>query len=132
MRKNGLTANQLRTITHILENNSIEETARKAKVSRGTIYNWLKQDSFKARLEQERKTLFEEGLGTLKGATAKAAKTLIELLGSKDRNTRRLAAKEIISMAFKANEIRELEERIFRLEELLGQNKHKQKIQSGE
>ena len=127
MRKNELTANQLRAITYILENNSIEETARRTKVSRGTIYNWLKQDLFKARLEQERKTLFEEGLNALKGATAKAAKTLIDLLDCKDRNTRRLAAKEIISMAFKANEIKELEERIDRLEEILEQSKYKQK-----
>ena len=127
MRENTLTQNQQKAIRAILEANSIEEAAKKVKISRGTIYNWLKDVHFKECLERERKALFEEGLSVLKGAAAKAAKTLIELLESKDRNTRRLAAKEIISFAIKGVETRELEERIIKLEELLEQNKLNQK-----
>ena len=127
MRENTLTQNQQKAIRAILEANSIEEAAKKARISRSTIYNWLKDEHFKECLERERKALFEEGLSALKGAAAKAAKTLIELLESKDRNTRRLAAKEIINFAIKAVETRELEERIIKLEELLEQNKLNQK-----
>lgn len=126
MSKNTLTQNQQKAIRAILEANSIEEAAKKVKISRGTIYNWFKDVHFKECLERERKALFEEGLSVLKGAAAKAAKTLIELLESKDRNTRRLAAKEIINFAIKGVETGELEERIIKLEELLEQNKHKQ------
>jgi len=122
MEKTKLTSNQLRTITCILESNSIEAAAKKAKVSRASVYNWLRDNFFKARLERERKALFEEGLNALKGATAKAAETLIGLLECNDRNTKRLVAKEIINMAIKVTEIHELEERICRLEELLDRN----------
>lgn len=127
MEEKELTARQLKTITYLLENDSIERAAQKANVSRGTIYNWLKQESFKNRLEQERKILFEEGLNALQGAASKAAITLVQLLQSKDESTKRLAAKEIINVALKVTEIRDLEARVSQLEELLEQNKHKQK-----
>jgi predicted DNA-binding protein YlxM (UPF0122 family) len=119
MKKSALSSRQMRTITCILENNSIEEAAKKASVSRSTIYNWLRQDHFKDRLEQERKALFDEGLSTLKGATAKAAKKMVELLNSTDENIRRLTSKEIINVALKVVEIKKLEERVDHLEELL-------------
>ena len=125
MRENTLTQNQQKAMRAMLEANSIEKAAKKVKVSRGTIYNWLKQEAFKNRLEDGRKEIYTEGLNALKVATRKASMTLIELLDNSDRNTRRLAAKEIINFAIKVVETRELEERIIKLEELLEQNKHK-------
>jgi len=125
MRKKILTPNQRKAVKSILENNTIEEAARKANFSRSTIYNWLKDEHFKEFLEKERKILFEEGLSALKGATVMAAKTLIELLECNDRSTRRLAAKEIINFAIKAFAIKELEERVSQLEELLEENKRR-------
>ena len=125
MKKIGLSSRQLKAITCILENNSIEETAKKARVSRSTLYNWFNDSQFKARLEKEREAVFKEGLMALKTATSKAAKTLIKLLDSKDRNTRRLAAKEIINVALKVAEINDLEERINRLEEILEHERYR-------
>lgn len=122
MKKNELTARQLKTINLILEGNSIESVSKKVKVTRGTIYNWLSQSHFQNRLEQERNAVFKEGLNVLKAATAKAAKTLIELLDSRDNKTRRLAAKDIIGFSFKVAEIQEIQERIERIEEFLAEN----------
>ncbi len=127
MEKKNLTHKQRKAIKYILENNTIEEASRKADISRSSIFNWLKDAHFKESLERERRILFEEGLNALKGAATKAATTLIELLESSDRNARRLAAKEIINFAIKAVEIKELEERVSQLEELLEQNKLNQK-----
>lgn len=101
----------------------MELVAKKAGVSRGTIYNWLKDERFKARLEQERQRLFEEGLNAIKAAALKAAQTLIKLLDSRDQATQRLASKEIINFAIKAIEMKELEERVSQLEEHIEQNK---------
>lgn len=119
MKKSALTSRQLRAISYILESNSTAEAAKKASVSRSTIYNWLRQDRFKCRLEQERNALFDEGLSILKDATAEAARKLVELLGSSDENIRRLTSKEVIIFAFKVVEVKELEKRVDSLEEQL-------------
>ena len=80
MKKEQLTSNQLKVIRCLLQNDSIEKAAKKTKLARGTIYNWLKQEAFKNRLEDGRKEIYTEGLNALKVATRKASVTLIELL----------------------------------------------------
>ena len=125
MEKEQLTSNQIKVINCLLQNNSIELASKKAKVSRGTIYSWLKQDVFKNRLEDGRNEIYTEGLNALKVATRKASMTLIELLDNSDRNTRRLAAKEIINFAIKAVELKEFEERLSVIEEILEQQRNR-------
>ena len=125
MGENKLTAAQMRAISYILECNTIEEAAKKSRVSRGTLYNWLKQECFKSRLEEERKAFFEEALNLLKASTKKAAETLIQLLDSNDRTTKRLAAIALINFGIKAAEIIELEERVTVLEELFKREKYR-------
>jgi len=121
MKKPELTSTQLKAIGYILDSSSIEEAAKKAKISRGTVYNWLKDHNFKKILERERNTLFFESLSLLKQANIKAARTLIDLLESRDESTRRLAAKEIINMSLKIAELKDLEERIGKIEEIIRQ-----------
>ncbi len=122
MEKEQLTSNQLKVISCLLHNDSIEAASKKAKVARGTIYAWMKLEAFKNRLEDGRNEIYTEGLNALKVATRKASMTLIELLDNSDRNTRRLAAKEIINFAIKAVELKEFEERLSVIEEILEQN----------
>ena len=77
MQKSVLNPKQVRAVTHILESNSVEKAAKKAGVSRSTIYNWMRDPGFKEQLERERRAVFEEGLNALKMAAAKAARTQI-------------------------------------------------------
>jgi len=123
MNKAELSATQLRAIRCILECSSIDEAAKRAKISRATLYIWMKQDSFKEKLQVERDALFYESLDLLKQSTGRAVKELVKLLESRDEKTRRLAAKEIINTSLKITEIKELEERVSELEELFEQNK---------
>lgn len=125
MEKANLNPNQLRAISCILESSSIEEAAKKAKISRTTIYLWLKDETFKARLEKERDILFYEHLNLLRQAAGKATKVLIDLLKSEDETTRRLAAREILSQSLRITEIRSLERRISWLEEVVEQKYQK-------
>ena len=122
MRKSGLSQNQTKTIRCILESNSIEEAAKKAKVSRGSIYNWMKDENFHKTLQKERDILFYESLDLLKQATTKAVKEFLNLLESENENTRRLAAKEILIQSLKIAEIRDLEIRMGRIENLIREN----------
>lgn len=121
MEKAKLTPNQLRAIAFILESDSIERAAKKAKISRSSIYLWLKDKTFRARLEKERDVLFYEHLNLLKQAAGKAIKILIGLLKSEDENTKRLVAREILSQSLRITEIRSLERRISWLEEVVEQ-----------
>ncbi|TET67928.1 MAG: hypothetical protein E3J56_12050 [Candidatus Aminicenantes bacterium] len=121
MEKTKLTGNQLKVISFICESKSIEEAARKAKVSRATIYNWLKNEKFKEILKKEREALFVESLEVLRQATRKAASVLINLLKSNDETTKRLAAKEIINLTLRTTEIWDLEERMSKIEEIVEQ-----------
>jgi len=121
MEKAKLTPKQLRAISCILESSSIEEAAKKAKVSRASIYNWLKNEKFKEILKKEREALFVESLEVLRQATRKAANVLINLLKSNDETTKRLAAKEIINLTLRTTEIWDLEERVSKIEEIVEQ-----------
>ena len=125
MEKKELTSSQQKGIVALIECNSVEEAAKRIRVNKSTIYNWLKQDRFKNQLEAERAAVFREGLEKIKGATTNAAGTLIDLLKSKDENSRRLAAQKILDFALKIVEFQDFEERISRIEEILEQNQYK-------
>jgi hypothetical protein len=114
-----LTLAQLRTISCLLESNSIEDAAQNAGVSRGTIYNWLKDPSFKKRLRSERDTLFAESLDLLRQASGTAVRTLVKLLESHDESTRRLAAKDLLTIALKATELISFEDRLSNVEAIV-------------
>ena len=119
LHKDNLTTKQLNLIPIILKGDSMESVAKEAGIERGTIYRWLKDPAFKQRLEEARQEVFEDGLNRLKTATDKAAQKMIELLDSKDPTARRLAAKDILTFAFRSFETRELEARIERIEGLI-------------
>jgi transposase len=119
MKKAKLTQRQENAIAAIIEKGTIEGAAVQLRVSRQTIYNWLKDPEFKRRLEQERKTVFDEAVGLVKVASKQSAAVLVNLLDCKDSRTRRTAAKDILNYAIKAVEIHDLEERLERIEEKL-------------
>jgi transposase len=121
MEKAKLTLNQLKAISYILESSTIEEAARKARVSRGTLYNWMKEELFHEKLMEERTAVFNESLGLLKQATREAVNVLLNLLKSKSETTKRLAAKEILGLSIRVTEIKDLEERISKIEQIVEQ-----------
>jgi len=121
MEKTALTSTQLRAISYILESNSIEEAARKAKVSRGTLYNWMKEELFHEKLMEERTAIFNESLGLIKQATREAVNVLVDLLKCKNETTRRLAAREILGFSIRITEIKDIEERVSKVEQIVEQ-----------
>jgi transposase len=122
MEKTELTQSQVNAIRWLLECNSIDEAAKRAHVSRSSVYNWLKEEPFRETLRRERETMFTESLGVLKQATGRAVRELLNLLDSSNETTRRLAAREILCQALRATEIRELEERLLKIEEHVGKS----------
>jgi len=114
-----LTARQSKAIAAILEAPSIEAAARAAGVAKSTLYEWIRQEPFRAALEAARADIYRAGIDTLKGAAGKAAGRLIELLDSRNENTRRLTAREILALSMKIDETQTLEKRLTAIEDAL-------------
>src|SRR5215475_9573429 len=114
-----LTAKQARVIPYLLGAPSIEEGCRRAKISKVTVYEWLKQEIFRQELKRQRDELIKGALDSLKANVSRAIETLVKLLASKSEPIRARAAEDIIEFVQKAIEHEELEKRIEALEEKL-------------
>jgi hypothetical protein len=82
----ALTTKQARVIPYLLAAPSIEEGCRRAKVSKVTVYGWLKEDVFRQELKCQRDELVRGALDSLKANIAKATETLVKHLDSKREN----------------------------------------------
>ncbi len=118
-----LTHRQLNTIRHLIESVSIQDASRKAKVTRQTIYDWLKNDEFKAELRRQRDTMVNESLDALKSAVSKATQGLVSLLQTEKDELKRLVCKDILEFALKALELERLEKRLEGIEQVLYEKK---------
>jgi len=120
MSENGrLTDRQRRVIPHLLASPSTEEACRRAKINKTTVYEWLRDETFRQELKRQRDTVIERALDSLKASIAKATETLVKHLDSKRENISIRAAEGIIEFAQKALGDEELEKRIEALEERL-------------
>jgi|YelNatPaOPRAMG01_1025707.scaffolds.fasta_scaffold14409_6 transposase len=114
-----LTNRQLMAITHIINSSSLEEASLKAKVSRTTLYNWLKDENFKAEVRRQRDEVIQNALNRLKGAITEAVEELIKLTKAQREEVRRLACNDIITFALKSIEIEDIEERLDKVERIV-------------
>ena len=116
-----LTDRQLRVMPYLLTSPSTEEACRRAKINKTTVYEWLKDETFRRELKRQRDTIMERALDSLKANIAKATKTIVKHLDSKRENISIRAAEDIIEFTQKAVEHEELEKRIEALEARLSQ-----------
>ena len=117
----ALTVRQSSVIPYLLAAPSFEEGCRRAKVSKVTVYVWMKEESFRAELKRQRDELIERALDSLKANVSKATETLVKLLDSESESMRVRAAEDIIEFAQKALEHEELERRLEALEARISQ-----------
>ena len=118
--KETLSDRQFKVISHLLASSSIEEGCRQAKISKATVYGWLKEETFKDEIRRQREEIVTGALETLKANITKATGVFVGLLDSKNESIRHRAAKDIIDFTQKALEHDELERRIEALEGKLG------------
>lgn len=113
---NGLTHRQILAIPHLLGSRSYEQGRKKARISKESLYRWLKDPAFVAEMERQRNEIVREALAGLKAATLKAVAELVRLTESENEGVRRLACVNIIDYAIRATEAAEIEERLSELE----------------
>ena len=108
-------------IPHLIAAPSIEEGCKRAKVSKATVYAWLKEEGFSEELRQQRKEPSRTAMERMKAGIAKATDTLLKHLDSAHENISIRAAESIIGFTQKAFEHEELEKRMEALEEQIAQ-----------
>jgi hypothetical protein len=116
-----LTDRQLRVIPYLLTSPSTEEACRRARINKTTVYEWLRNETFREELKRQRDAVIERALDSLKANIVKATKKLVQHLDSKRENISIRAAEDIIEFTQRALEHEELEKRIEALEARLSQ-----------
>jgi hypothetical protein len=114
-----LTPRQLRFLTVLLASSSYTAACKAGRVSRDTLYEWLRQPEFKTELGRRRNELAAQGFAMLSQAVHKAVETLMGLLDGSDARLKRLAAKDILDQHVKYKELDDLTQRIEAIEESL-------------
>ena len=116
IKKVTLSEKQMIAIELLMRSLPVAEVAKKAGVSRITIYRWLKSETFNAELTKRKHDLIEGVSRKLSGAMDQAVNVLIDLLKSKNQNVRRLSAGNLIDYCMKFSNFTDIEDRIKALE----------------
>ncbi len=115
-----LTRRQKRIIPLLLSK-SVTDACKEAKIGRKTLYDWLKQDTFKDELERCRDELFAGAMSRLKANTETALDKLITLMDSSEKDDVQVrCAQTLLEYAWKLKQTEDLEKRIELLEQSLG------------
>ncbi len=109
----------------LLEALSIEEGCKAAKVSKATVYSWLREKIFREELRRQREEVVRGALDTLKANVGKATETLVKLLDSEKEGIQARTAEDIIEFTQKAIELESLEKRIEALEERISKQERR-------
>ena len=76
---------------------STEEACRRARINKTTVYEWLRDETFRHELKRQRVAVIERALDSLKATIAKASETLVKLLDSDKEAIRARAAENTSS-----------------------------------
>ena len=84
-----LTDRQAKFLPVLLANVNYTEACKAGRVSRDTLYEWLKDPAFKTELDRQRDELVAQGFALLSQSVCKAVETLAGLLDGSDGRLRR-------------------------------------------
>ena len=113
----GLTKRQREAIPFLATSPTYAEGLKRAKVSKTTLYKWLKNPEFTREIETQREGVVNEAFDTLKTNLTKAITTLVGLLDGKGNpELKRRVCNNIIDYVFKIRELKEYKEMQERLE----------------
>ena len=111
-----LTTRQVKFLPVLLASPTYTHACQVGRVSRETLYEWLRQPTFKAELERQRDDLVAQGFALLSQSVGKAVETLVGLLNAGDGRLKRLAARDILDQHAKFRELDDLTQRIEAIE----------------
>jgi len=107
-----------RAIVALLEHTTIEKAAAASGISNVTLWRWLKQDRFRARLRLARREAYAHCVARLQQASSAAVATLLRVMTDQasPAASRVRAADSVLDHAADALERDEFEDRLSKLE----------------
>lgn len=117
-----LTAKQYHAIQALLLNPSVADAATACGVGHSTMYRWLGDTNFRAALAEAESVAIDAAARRLAGLTEDAVQVLGAILNDPDAKApvRLRASETVLEQAMKLRELRNLEERLKKIEEALG------------
>ena len=115
----GLTDRQLAALPYLITSPSISEGASMASIGRTTLYRWMADGEFRQTLQRLREEAADLALAELRGLMLKGVLVLAEAMEDPNPHVRVRAARVALSMGFTDIELKELRQRIERLDDAL-------------
>jgi AcrR family transcriptional regulator len=112
-----LTRKAEQAIAALLEYPTIDEAAKACGVSKRSLWRWLQREDFQKRYREAQRAVVDSAITKLQAATLRAVETLERNLNCGNFFAENAAAQAIITHAFKAIELHEMDERVARLEQ---------------
>ena len=114
-----LSAKQREAIVHLVGARSLEEGRKRARISKSTLFEWLRQPTFKEALEEARKEVIDEGLARLKSGVTQAIDSLLSLINDPVKWVRLRASEKILDTYLRLKEMEEFETRLQSIEKIV-------------
>ncbi|HEV2125560.1 MAG TPA: hypothetical protein VGW38_22640 [Chloroflexota bacterium] len=115
--------NQARAITALLSSPTIREAAEAAGVTERTIHRYMQEPAFQAALREAEGRAIDDAVRQLVGLASDAIETLRMILANPkvSPSVRLRAAAGVLDFMMRMREVRNVEQRLSRLEEQIGQ-----------
>ena len=113
----GLTENQLAALPYVVASPSLSEGAKLASIARATLYRWMNDHEFRTALERLRAEAADLAHTELKGLMLKGTLVLADAMEHPSPHIRVRAASAALTIGLKALDLKELRQRIERLDD---------------
>jgi len=118
-----LTERQIKALPYLVASCSFEDGRKAARISKNTLYEWLRQPAFRSELQRLRDLVVNEALDRLKSRVAQAVEVLARLLESRSEAVRLRAANDILGYTLRIRELQEFESRLEACEHAISTNR---------
>lgn len=108
----ALSKKQQRALPILLSASSIAQGCRRAGINRDTMYEWLKQDSFRLAYNTGSCEVAQDGINSLNLLVSESVEVLRKLLAARSEAVRLKASLAVIDSALKGIEFDELAEKL--------------------
>ena len=113
----GLTEKQLAALPYLVASTNRSEGARLANIGRTTLYRWMEDEEFRDAFDRLRSQAAALAHSELRGLMLEGVLALAQAMEESSPHVRVRAARAALSVGLKANDLKELRQRLDRLDD---------------